>query len=187
VVPGWPMTELARVRAAMRRGQDWWRRVGVPTPLLVPTDLAGLAFGGMTNERGGPRHLGPRRSLTLALIVVPVDRDRQERLIVRQEPAAEMQGILAQVPDLREERDVPLHGVTARLSVGGADPPAGSAGSMATAPCPTSRCRACGGTPPGSLYLVQAWGLEAERLRRVAASLRPRDDDRAAGEPEDQP
>lgn len=169
------MTESARVRAAMRRGQDWWRRVGVPTPLLVPTDLAGLAFGGMTDERGGPRHLGPRRSLTLALIVVPVDWDRQERLIVRQEPAVEVQGILAQVPDLREERDVPLHGVTARLSVGGADPPAGYRrfhGDRTLPHVPLSRLR---WHAAGIAYLVQAWGLEEERLLRVAASLRPLD------------
>ncbi len=176
------MTELARVGAAMRRGQDWWRRVGVTTPLLVPTDLAGLAFGGMTDERSGPPHLGIRHRLTLALIVVPVDWDRQERLIVRQEPAVEVQGFLAQVPDLREERDLPLHGVTARLSVGG--PHWESVrivrGERIARHAPLSRLR---WDAAGIAYTVQAWGLAEERLLRVATSLRPLDADHAAGAP----
>lgn len=43
----------------MRRGQDWWRCVEIPTPLLVSADPAGLGFGGLMDERGGPGTWSP--------------------------------------------------------------------------------------------------------------------------------
>lgn len=106
---------------------------------------------------------------------------------MRQESAVEVRGFLAQVPDLREERDIPLHGVTARLGVGGADSPAGSRrfhGDRTLSYVPLSRLR---WDAAGIAYTVSAWGLAEDRLLRVGASLRPLGDDHAAGEPEDRP
>ncbi len=133
----------------------------------------------MTDERGGPRHLEPRHALILALIVESADWGRQERFLVRQEPAVEVRGFLARVPDLRGERDTRLHGVTARwesIQI--------ICGERSARHAPLSRLR---WDAAGIAYTAQAWGLAEDRLLRVAASLRPLDDDHAAEEPQDWP
>ncbi len=61
---------------AMRQGQAWWARYRIRTRVLIPTDLAGLVFAGVTKEL--PSEKPPAGTeLTLALPVEPVDCERQ--------------------------------------------------------------------------------------------------------------
>jgi len=156
---------------ALRQGQAWWARYRIRARVLVPTDLAGLVFAGLTKEL--PSEKPPAGTgLTLVLREEPVDWERQVRLIVRQERAPGIRPTLAQVPDLLEERAVPLLGTTATLSVGGAHP----AGRIRfdrdriLPHVPMSRLLWAQG---GIAYMVCAWGLPEGTLLRVAASLRP--------------
>jgi hypothetical protein len=156
---------------AMRQGQAWWARYRIRAPVLVPTDLAGLVFAGVTKEL--PSAKPPAGTgLTLTLRVMPVDWERQERLIVRQERAPGIRPTLAQVPDLLEERAVPLLGTTATLRVGGAHPVGRIRfdGDRVLPHVPMSRLLWAQG---GIAYLVCAWGLPEATLLRVTASLRP--------------
>jgi len=156
---------------AMRQGQAWWARYRIRARVLVPTDLAGLVFAGVTRE--SPHEKPPAGTgLTLALREEPVDWERQARLIVRQERAPGIHPTLAQVPDPLEERPVPLLGTTATLSVGGPHP-AGHIrfdGDRVLPHVPMSRLLWAQG---GIAYLVCALGLPEATLLRVAASLRP--------------
>ncbi len=73
----------------------------------MPTDLSELTFAGVGYDRREdkpPFGFG----LTLLLREEPIDMDRQLRLTLRQEPAPGIQNTLAQVPDLLEERIIPL-------------------------------------------------------------------------------
>lgn len=156
---------------AMRQEQAWWARYRIRAPVLVPTDLAGLVFAGVTHEPPGTKPPAGT-GLTLVLRVMPVDWERQERLIVRQERAPGIRPTLAQVPDLLEERAVPLLGTTATLRVGGAHPVGRIRfdGDRVLPHVPMSQLLWAQG---GIAYLVCAWGLPEATLLRVAASLRP--------------
>lgn len=119
-------------------------------------------------EREAPAGTG----LTLALRAEPVDWERQVRLVVRQERAPGIHHTLAQVPDVLEERSVPLLGTTATLSVGGPHP-AGHRrfdGDRVLPHVPMSRLLWAQG---GIASMVCAWGLPEATLLRVASSLRP--------------
>ena len=164
---------MDRLRAAAYKGQVWWASRGIATPLLIPTDLGELAFIGISQdqtEEKRPFGFG----LTLFLREEPVDWERQARLTIRQEPVPGIHSILAQVPDLLEERIVPLHDTIARLFIGGPHPREHMIfhGDRILPHVPMSRVH---WVQNAIAYTIDGWGLAEERILRVATSLRPFD------------
>ena len=164
---------MDRLRTAMQQSQAWWASRGVRASVFMPTDLGELTFAGVGCDR--PEDKRPNGfGLALLLREEPIDMERQVRLSLRQEPAPGIHNILAQVPDLLEERIIPLHGTTARLFIGGPNPRGRIIfhGDRILPHVPMSRVL---WVKDAIAYTIDGWGLSEGRILRVATSLRPFD------------